>query len=63
MALLQRYRHRITGLVGEFEQELADVFKDVLELVEGDEPAQPVAAPMPKPPVEPQGNSESEETE
>lgn len=63
MALVQRYRHLVTGLIGEFEKELADVFKDVLEPVDGDEPVAPVEAPAtPEPPAEPQGNSDSEES-
>lgn len=48
MADKQRYRHAITGLVGEFEKELADVFKDVLVLVDGNEPVEPpVSDPEP----------------
>jgi hypothetical protein len=60
MADKQRYRHAITGLVGEFERELAEVFKGVLiPVVEG-----VVPAPSPTPDPEPdaaEGNSNSEE--
>jgi len=48
MSTKQTYRHRLTGLIGEFESELADVFKGVLERVTGDVPADP---PAPEPVV------------
>ena len=44
MAAKDRYRHRITGLIGEYERELADIFKDVLEHIDPDE-SSPAPAP------------------
>lgn len=59
MAARRQYRHRITGLIGEYEQELADVFKHVLDPVE-DAPA--VAPVDPEPADEPQDTTPSEES-
>lgn len=47
MAELQTYRHRVTGLLGEYGPGMAAVFGDVLEAVEPD--AKPLAyTPIPQ---------------